>query len=308
MRKVLLSLVGGGLLWSLVSCGPVKTYINIESKGASEYPVTLDGKSISVVSVVKRSDRDSALVSELGLGVAEKIEVEMGLPQGAVGVYSVPEEDSNVLSSSTLDMVAIESDSDIIIALDSLQVGSYRVIRDGSKAYHEGEFKDVVDVALPVAYKVQAYDAVHLKTLVDKEVVDTITWSIMGDGQIQNSTAISQANTHLKEAFRTIGEATAHIFLPEWKQQERMIVCFSGSKWENAYYLASDFKWEQAMDVWLELVKGGSPDKQGAAAYNLAVACEILGRYDTALKWLDFAESKCYFSQMSTLRKKLQER
>ena len=84
---MLLSLVGGGLLWSLVSCGPVKTYINIESKGASEYPVTLDGKSISVVSVVKRSDRDSALVSELGLGVAEKIEVEMGLPQGAVGGF-----------------------------------------------------------------------------------------------------------------------------------------------------------------------------------------------------------------------------
>ena len=87
-----------------------------------------------------------------------------------------------------------------------------------------------------------------------------------------------------------------------------MVATFAGSKWESAYYLALDFKWEQAMDVWLELVKGGAPEKQGAAAYNLAVACEILGKYNTALKWLDFAESKCYFAQMTTLRKKLQER
>jgi hypothetical protein len=269
--------------------------------------VPMEGKSISVVTVIDVNDRDSALVSELGIGIAEKVEKELFLSQGAVGVYAVPCEDGGVIKSGTMDLLAIQSDSELMLVVDSLKVGSY-IIERGMSANQQASIQNVVQVNLPVSFGLSAYDAVHLDVVYHRDVKDTVTWSIVGQEFIQNSAAIAQANNHLREAFRTFGEAVASSLLPVWNQEERMIVCYSGAKWENAYYLASDFKWEQAMDVWMELVKVGTPDKQGAAAYNLAVACEILGRYDIALKWLDFAEGKCYFAQMTTLRKKLQER
>lgn len=302
MRKTIIGLFSIAIL--LTACGPLKTVVNVESQGDAEHLISMGGRKIGVVSVSSVDHRDSALVSELGLGVAEKIEVEMGAEPGIVGVYSLPTEGGDIVGDGTLDLLAVQTDRDMFIVIDSLNVGSYTSSRN-TKGYYQNSSVNVVDVLLPITFKVLAYDVKRLETLYSRQVVDTVTWSVMGEGEILNSTAIAQANAHLKEAFRGLGESVSMIFLPTWNQEERMIVCYSGSKWTNAYYLASDFKWEQAMEVWLELVKRGGPQKQGAAAYNLAVACEILGRYDTALKWLDYAETKCYFSQMTTLRKKL---
>lgn len=288
----------------LTSCGPLKAVVNIESQGDAEHFISMEGRKIGVVSVSSVDDRDSALVSELGLGVAEKIESEMGVEPGIIGVYSLPFTGGDLISDGSLDLLAVQTDRDMFIVIDSLSVGSYTLSRN-TKGYYQSSSVNMVDVLLPISFNVLAYDVKRLETLYSRQIVDTVTWSVMGEGEILNSTAIAQANAHLKEAFRGLGESISMIFLPTWNQEERMIVCYSGSKWMNAYYLASDFKWEQAMEVWLELVKRGGPNKQGAAAYNLAVACEILGRYDTALKWLDYAETKCYFSQMTTLRKKL---
>lgn len=291
----------------LASCGPTKTYVNVEAQGKSEHIIPIEGRRLGIIAVSDAEDRDSALVSELGLGIAEKIESEMGTESGSIGVYSVSAVNGGIREPGSLDLLAVQTNTDMIIALDSLYVGSYTISRN-ENAYYEGNIRSVVSVMLPVYFRVMAYDVEKLAVEYSRNVTDTITWTIMAEEVVQNSAAIAQANAHLKEAFRGVGEKVADIFLPSWYQVERMIMCYSGSKWENAYYLALDFKWEQAMDVWLELVKGGAPEKQGAAAYNLAVACEILGKYDTALKWLDFAESKCYFAQMTTLRKKLQER
>ncbi len=285
-------------LW-LTSCGPSKTYVSVESKGKTDNLIPFEGRRLSVISMVRVGDRDSALVSELGMGVAQKIESELGLGEGALGVYAVPMTVEGGSESGTLDLLAVQTESDLLISIDSLSVGSFILARGG---------ENVVQVSLPVIFNVQAYDFLKLESIYCRQVVDTVVWTVMGEGQVPNSMAIAQANAHLKEAFRGVGEKVSEIFLPSWNQEERMILCFSGSKWEAAYYLAYDFKWEQAIDIWLDLVKSGSPMKQGAAAYNLAVACEILGRYDIAHKWLDFAESKCYFAQMTTLRKKLQER
>jgi hypothetical protein len=295
------------LILLLASCGPVKTYVNVEAQGESEHIIPIEGRRVGVITVSDSEDRDSALVSELGMGIAQKIESEMGTESGSIGVYSVSAVNGGIREPGSLDLLAVQTNTDMIIAFDSLYVGSYTIAR-GENAYYEGNIRSLVSVMLPISFNVMAYDVEKLATEYSREISDTITWTIMAEEVIQNSAAIAQANAHLKEAFKGVGEKVASIFLPSWNQEERMIVCYGGSKWENAYYLAHDFKWEQAMDVWLELVKGGAPEKQGAAAYNLAVACEILGKYDTALKWLDFAESKCYFAQMTTLRKKLQER
>lgn len=306
MKRValLLALV---VLTMVSACGPIKMYVDVESKGKSEFQLPVSGRNLAVITVNESQDRDSALVSELGMGLAEKVESESGLASGSVGVYTISSDYQNIREAGSLDLLAIQSDSDLLIAIDSLEVGSF-LIKRNSNAYYMNQFAHVSDVLMPLSFSVLAYDAKSMTHLYSRKVADTLSWTIMGDDEIPNSTAISQANNHLKEAMRTAGSALAQIFLPVWEEEERMITVYPGTKWESAYYLALDFKWEQAMDVWLELVKSPSLEKQGCAAYNLAVACEILGRYDTALKWLDYAETKCYFSQMTTLRKKLKER
>lgn len=289
----------------LTSCGPIKMFVDVESKGDTLLQIPITGKKLAVVSVSDTSN-DSIYVSALGVGLAEEMENGTGLQTGAVGVYTVSSDRHNIREAGTLDLLAVQTGCDMLIALDSLYMGSYTIIRDAN-VYYMSQYEHTVDIRMPISFNVTAYDASSLETLHSRKVSDTLSWTLMGDDDIPNSSAIYQANAYLEDGVKSAGIALAGHFLPSWNKEERMITCFQGAKWENAYYLALDFKWEQAMDIWLELVKNSSPQKQGCAAYNLAVACEILGRYDTALKWLDFAESKCYFAQMSTLRRMLQK-
>lgn len=285
MRRYI-SLIVVSVLLAVTSCAPIPMYLNLESKNLPEVSIPIEGREIGVISVVEANGKDSALVAELGMGIAEKLESD---------VYVVSSEYMDLSEPGTLDLYAIQTQKDFLITVDSLYAGNYNVKRD-----------NFITVKLPVSFKMKAYDARNIETYFDKLVVDTLSWTIFGSENVSDSYAVSQANSLLKEVMREVGNQAASVLVPTWSQEERMIVCFQSSDWETAYYLAYDFKWEQAMDIWLELVKSQNPQKSGSAAYNMAVACEILGRYDVALKWLEYAEQKCYFSQMTTLKRKLQ--
>lgn len=284
----------------LSACAPTQLSLVIDSKVESNDVITLNGRSAAVVSITRPDDRDSALVVEMGLGVAEGVEKELGLESGTIKVFSYPSSNIDRNKVGSLDLLALQHELDLLIVVDSLIFGHYSIPLK-TTAYIDDSFKHFSEVTLPYSLTLSIYDRSQLGVKFKKWVNDTLSWSIVHDEEVANSVAINRVNGALKQWVRAEGESVAKVFLPKWNTQERTIISFSGLKWQNGYYLAYDFKWEEAIDVWLSLVKSSNPKKSGAAAYNIAVACEILGEYQLARKWLDYANGKCYFSPMTTL-------
>lgn len=74
---------------------------------------------------------------------------------------------------------------------------------------------------------------------------------------------------------------------PYWSNSERYLVGLSGAKWAEAIALAHKYKWEDAAAIWQSYSESKSRRARGAAALDLAVAKEMQGDYDQAVKWSD---------------------
>lgn len=281
-------------------CGPVPHYLTIESKQGAKYELPLQGREVAVLMIQEESmEKDSAVIAELGTGVAEKIEQECGYVWGDVPVFVMSDKEINISEPGAFDIFALQSGSEIIVCIDSVSLGSYGV-------EYGDEMRYVANVTLPVSADLCVYDSKGLKMLAKHHLEDVVVWSIVGEREIARSKAVAKANSVLKTSIKEVGSNFASVFFPQWREEQRMIITYENNqKWMAAYYNAVDFKWDEAIEKWLELVKSPNLEKSASAAYNLAVACEIQGKYDVALKWLDYAESKCYFAQIPSLREKI---
>lgn len=303
MRKIFIL----SLLFAIAACSPIPYYVGIDVQKESNYDIDLDGRNVAVIAVSSIGDKDSALVSEVGMGIAEKIESDKGLSSASIPVYSVYSEEARINEPGSLDLIAIQTSSDMLLVLDSLWIGSYTVDEGVENAedqlvYRDGEFLYVTNVELPIKCLFTVYDAKSLSSVKKTVLSDTLAWTMLGETKANSVKAIAKANTTLKKVFKDIGAEFASNFSRQWESQDRMIIAFDDPTWMKAYHYAENFKWQEAMDIWLELVKVYSPKKSACAAYNIAVACEMQEKYEVALKWLDYAKEKYYFRENGELR------
>lgn len=103
-----------------------------------------------------------------------------------------------------------------------------------------------------------------------------------------------------EDAVKTFPGTVLEPFLSNW---EDMLFYFynydSITKWNKAYNYVDDFKWRQAIDIWLEIAeKEESVAQKAHAAFNLANTFFILGDLRLAAKWLDMSDKlgKCDYS------------
>src|SRR5574344_165246 len=289
-------------LLSAVACAPIPYYIGVDVKNESKYSIDINDRNIAVVTVNEHGDRDSALVCEIGMGISEKIESDKNLSQGTIPVYSAVSPFTWIHEAGELDLIAVQTSSDLIIAVDSLKVGEYTIENNDGKSFHDGSFYYTTNVTLPVKFHFSVYDVKSLSFVKKEFVDDSLLWTMLSEEITNVVNATAKANSTLPRLFKGIGNDFAARFSGQWERQDRMIVSFDNSQWNQAYNLAENFKWDEAMNIWLTLVDSSNPIKSSCAAYNLAVACEMQEMYDVALKWLDYAEKTYSFREIADLR------
>ena len=291
-----------------VACSPIPYYIAVDVKNNPKYDIDITGRNIAIVTVNDLGDRDSALVSEVGMGIAEKIESDKNLEKGTVPVFSVVSPYTKIEEPGTLDMIAVQTSTDLIIAIDSLKVGEYDIsdADKDNKVYSNGTFYNSTSVILPVKFKLSVYDFNSLSFVMKECVDDSLLWTMLSsEGPTTVVKATAKANSTLPRVFKEMGNDFASRFSGQWDSEERMVVSYDNEKWNRAYSLAANFKWYEAMNIWLELVQSSDPVKSACAAYNVAVASEMLEQYDIALEWLDIAKEKYYFREIGELKEKI---
>lgn len=283
------------LTMSVYSCGPVVTYFNIESRVPAQYPVALENKSIalfvSVDSSINRGDflsqNDSLQMISVATGIAQELENKLELDEGTVFVFSHYPGNERTYDMEYIQHLSFTSNSDIVIVLDSLGIGFPKVLKN--VATTSDTYKNSFFYA-PVFSEIKVYNGITANLLTHIKQIDTVYWEILSRSDVSEKAMLHKVNSSIDAIALNIGENMATKMFPSWVEQQRSLFRYSNREWSRAHDLALQFKWEDAMQIWLKETSGADNVKVAAAAFNMAVACELTGRLELALEWIKLAQ------------------
>jgi len=281
------------LISVLTSCGPTVKFFNIDEKVPAQYPVKFDNKSISVFISLSQRElspkqmflNDSIQMLKLGTAIASSLEKQLYLDEGGIYVFNHFPEPDFKYDSGYIMSLANKSNSDIIITIDSLEVEKTTILNNAT-ADNASKYRASYLLA-PIRTVVNVFDGITTERLQRIDIRDTVYWEVLSRNDVRDAAVRYKAAKSMKNVSATLGEDIAAKMFPEWVTIQRSLFTLPGPGWSKAYKLASEFKWTEAMDIWLEEIKVKDPIVSSVAAYNIAVACELTDRTELAIKWVD---------------------
>lgn len=107
------------------------------------------------------------------------------------------------------------------------------------------------------------------------------------------------------------GKELSKKFVPQWRISSINLYYAEtvGTDWAVPIRLCYDFKFDEAIDKWIEILKvTKNRSLKGAIQYNIAAACYMQQRYDLALEWLNLSDKTNKGQLNDSLRVKLSGR
>lgn len=255
------------------SCSPSAYILNLESRGPSTSGIDLSGKSLAVVYLESQDGSDSMFNNRVSDALAYSIEEDLFEGKEAVKVYSLPKDPNGKYSSKdTLSQYVMLLDADVVMLLDTPSMSEKNTRK-----------------LTPVNSKLYVYDS-----MADDDVTT-----------LDSHTSVTSLADSTKAL--NIGKSLASPLKSKWVKEDFTFIYFEDfeGKWTKAVSLADDFKWTDAMEIWMELAKHHNTAKAACAKFNIAQTCYILEQYDLALEWLDSSEDSYPLSITPGLRTRI---
>lgn len=287
----------------LTSCDPQAFSLNVEMRYPSKSGIDLAGKSVAVVYLEDNAQSDSVFCKYMANGFASALEKDYFSGEEAIPIYKRSKYGSaDYASKESLVNMVMETGEDIVFLFDSpefgeLSVGDMQAASDGLSAQYK--------VNVPVRIRLYAFDSMgKVDTVYTWAGSKTISDNLKTDFYTVPDNVPSLFWQSLSTPGEKFGKLSARIFSPQWKNQQLTVVYFdSPSQWQAASLAAYDFKWKEAMEIWMSLTDTRSMMKRSCAEYNIALACYMLGDKALALKWLDRSDEDYPISLSKNLRK-----
>jgi hypothetical protein len=298
---------------AMAGCLPQARYFNVDVRSEEFVEIPIEGNSVAVFSIVSQNRHDSIRCSNVALGLAEKIEADRGLEKGDVAVYSIPKIEFRGFPSALNDKITdvdtvylsqlmLKTGVQMFVFVDNLRFGQYSIPYSVTSA----DF-DNTNVLVPYMVDMNVFDPVKGETLYKLELRDSI-YMQMVSSVVTDKKVGAMISNYLPEISGKIGQRLASSLSVQWETQERMLVSFSDVKWEKACDLAQDFKWEEAIKIWMGLAESENPKKAAYAAYNIAVGCEMLEQFELSRKWIEFSLKKYKFKEALLMNEYIKKR
>ncbi len=266
------------VLFSIVGCGPYAEIFEVEIKQSPKVEIEFENKTISIFTTIRddsfRRDNiywnDSLLMLSFAKGLAKSLEINLELPEESVFLFN-HKSDSLELSRDYIYYLANRSNSDLLFVLNSL------VLKDVS-INNMGMYNGTV------LYSIDIFDGILGEKIDNITKNDKVFWD--------SSTTDLSADTVIPNIISIIGENFSQSLFIKWVSQSRFLYSYPNYMWQNSINNAIDFNWEPAMNYWLTQLEDPNSARVAAAAFNLAVACEMTDRYNLAIEWLELSLSK----------------
>ena len=253
---------------ALAACSPQTLTMSVDMRHPSKSGIDLSRKTISIV-YMDDGAADTTFSNNVASALARSLEEDYFAGREAIGVYKVP------VDSVSLDLMhrlVIDSGDDVVFLF-------------GPPSFGEVALSDNVAVKNPVsvdsAFVTQAQIPYNAKLFVYDSMDQLDQMKIFRGGSILRAQLYNNGVTapeYLKEqALKAkelgadlVGQQLSNRFTPTWKTERYTLYYYEGwdDDWMNAAYLATQYEWRKAADIWMKKVNDGNPGK-GLVAYAL---------------------------------------
>lgn len=286
MRK-LLPLIAA--LAALASCSPRVLTLSLEQRGPSISGIDLVGKTLSVTYLESGFGRDSVFAESLANGFAAELEDDYFGGETVIGLYRMQKDmGRSYAEKDTLVNLVMDTGGDVVFLFDVPRFGTVSM---SGRRYTLPD-SSVAVVSVPCDVTVYVYDSMDKRDTVRIFYGSTTaSQSVVIPDTLTDSEAYSYIWDELGVAGETIGRKSAARFLSTWTRGNFSIYYFDDSTaWDEAASLAREFRWREALDIWLQLASVHGVTRRMCAEYNIAVACFILGQIELAEQWLELSD------------------
>lgn len=297
----------------LSACAPQAFVVNTEMRGPSQSGLNLGGKSIALAYLYGEDPRDTLFNNAIASGFASRLEEDYFRGQQQIELFKLQRnKNGNYASKDTLVNLIMDTGRDVVFLFDVPEFGVPAISAPqrvtGTVSSPDSAYRSVAK--LPFTTKVYVYDSMNK----DDKVLgyagsNNLAPTVYSDGRVDVETLARKAWTMagmVPEAEKA-GSTAAASFLSTWKEESFLVIYYDGAEqaWSKAAEFAYRYQWKEAMDQWMTLLQNRNPDKRACAAYNIGLACFMLGQPELALEWLDRSDRDTPVSLSRELREKI---
>lgn len=165
-----------------------------------------------------------------------------------------------------------------------LPVGQELVSRQTIKDLAAADTLDYIFVVDRFSIKIS--QLLFLQYQVDYRLYTVSNDTILSSVEVKKLAWIPDENND-NEMISVVADYFANVIMPYWETQHRNLYQGYGNDAKLALTAAQNFRWKDALAIWMKL--STVPNDQTAAEmyYNIAVGLEAMGEYDLALKWIN---------------------
>ena len=288
----------------IAGCGaPQAMLFNVDVLQPKKFTLAVDEQPVAVVATYKDKDADSTSSANLALGAARYIETGNALEEGSVGAFTIPEEEyTGAADKEYMEGLMMATGSGTLVIVKDIEMGDVEV----SRTFDAISRMSIVGM-LPVKAKMEVYDAIADTTIFSERISDSLNFHIPLEQDLSQKSISAFLSVNDSLIVSAVGALLAKHISYQWIEEEWMLIDYpEETTWHNAYKDAMDFKWEEAIKAWIPMSEEQKPEKASYAAFNIAVACQMLGQTDLAIGWLSYGRSKFDFSEARQLSLYLQ--
>lgn len=194
------------------------------------------------------------------------------------------------LAWQTLDSLSDLYSCKTIISLDYVKVRPYYDIYPVWRS----EFKEYYGFIRVSSYSYwRVYNVSSRKIELGKLITDTLLWEKNDWAEITLGNQLPGMFEACAYAGADAGERFSHLIAPQWQKDSRVIYVPSHhGEMNRAYRFALQGNWLDAAAIWQPLTLSSNKRLAAQAAFNMALANEMMNKFDVALEWINVAKPK----------------
>lgn len=308
--RILFSLAG---ILLFVGCSSVKV-LTIEVREPATKPLPSTVSSITIVNnagkqsanfqnklILFNEKREDATINADSLGFyacfgLHDALLESGFP--SVNILSKALRSDSLLQPAVplprtfIDSICKETNSDALISVDQLLVGSlldieedepqgFRVARGTFSTQRLSTFRIAIPADSSPWQSVQRSDTLYW------ESQEPIIWGELNLNQVLSKLPIGRDAMH--EAAYSAGVELARLIYPHWEKTDRGIYTTGNAQMRRAFSLAKKDKWEEAATIWENISNTKEGTHKAYACTNLALFYELNDNLLEAIQWQEKA-------------------
>ncbi|PKP37868.1 MAG: hypothetical protein CVT98_05600 [Bacteroidetes bacterium HGW-Bacteroidetes-15] len=307
---------------SFFSCTQNKKVVNIQTLRPSELTIPKDfSQPIVVASIYKGIEGDRESMAQAALDSTAAMEAAIVLAESLydspwfqglkIPVRSNYRDDSSRLilpfKWSKVEEICAKDNADLLISLEYIKItpssDSYSYWDGVTNAYY-----GYLSMNIYAYWRV--YDLNRKKVVADYLYRDTITWEDYDYINVRVGDQLPGFFSASSYSGYVVGSEYAKLIAPSWMDEQRIYFGGGSKEMRAAAELASQNDWLGAAGYWQQVLNNQKvkPEIAAKAAFNMAVANEMVGNFDVALEWLNKSAEYYSILELPTYRKLLELR